>query len=266
MRQPSASDAPPESSRHRPLLEVLTVYGLVCALTWLFKYSPSVLPGMAPYSELAVELAFLAFAVGLARRHPNGMQHYGIDLAGVLSPASEDDPRPAGPFGLYDLARALRKAALPALRELGVALAVCAVIFPLFVVGFVFYREPIGAFRWVPRSDWTSYLATQLLVVAFCEEALFRGFVHTRLHDYWTARRSLLGVKLNLKALVLTSVLFALVHFVALPHPARLAVFFPSLLFGWLRAWRGGIGAAVLVHALSNVLSDVLNRGWLFPS
>ena len=34
------------------------------------------------------------------------------------------------------------------------------------------------------------------------------------------------------------------------------------LLFGWMRAWRGGIGAAALVHALSNVYGDMLARGW----
>ena len=45
--------------------------------------------------------------------------------------------------------------------------------------------------------------------------------------------------------------------------PERLAVAFPALLFGWLRAWRGGIGAALLVHAASNVYADILVRGWL---
>ena len=57
--------------------------------------------------------------------------------------------------------------------------------------------------------------------------------------------------------------LFALVHLATEPHPAKLAVFFPGLLFGWLRAWRGGIGAAIVFHALSNVLAEILVRGWL---
>jgi hypothetical protein len=33
--------------------------------------------------------------------------------------------------------------------------------------------------------------------------------------------------------------------------------------FGWLRALRGGIGAAAGFHALCNLLSDVLARSWL---
>ena len=39
------------------------------------------------------------------------------------------------------------------------------------------------------------------------------------------------------------------------PHPAKLATFFPGLLFGWLRAWRGGIGAAI-AFPLSGCAAD----------
>ena len=56
---------------------------------------------------------------------------------------------------------------------------------------------------------------------------------------------------------------FALIHFASIPDPQRLAVFFPGLLFGWVRAWRGGIGAAMLLHAMSNVLAEMLEKGWL---
>ena len=44
-------------------------------------------------------------------------------------------------------------------------------------------------------------------------------------------------------AILVTSVIFALGHVATLPYAARLAVFFPSLLFGLLRARTGGIGA-----------------------
>jgi membrane protease YdiL (CAAX protease family) len=56
--------------------------------------------------------------------------------------------------------------------------------------------------------------------------------------------------------------LFAIVHFVVDFNPAKLAVFFPALLFGWMRAWRGGIGAAILFHAMCNVYADLLKHGW----
>jgi membrane protease YdiL (CAAX protease family) len=39
-------------------------------------------------------------------------------------------------------------------------------------------------------------------------------------------------------------------------------VFFPSLVFGWLRAKTGGIGAAVLFHAACNIFSAYLSAGY----
>jgi membrane protease YdiL (CAAX protease family) len=46
------------------------------------------------------------------------------------------------------------------------------------------------------------------------------------------------------------------------PLPTRLAVFFPALLFGWLRARTGGIGASLTFHMLCNVYSQALGRGY----
>ena len=89
--------------------------------------------------------------------------------------------------------------------------------------------------------------------------------MQTRLDDHFGRPSSKLFLKLGVHpaSLVLQALLFALVHFVAIHNPARLAVFFPGLLFGVVRAWRGGVGAAIVLHALSNVYSDLLVRGWL---
>ena len=59
---------------------------------------------------------------------------------------------------------------------------------------------------------------------------------------------------------LLTSALFAIGHIVTIPHPARLAVFFPSLLFGWMRRATGGIAAPIAFHAACNLLVDVVAR------
>jgi membrane protease YdiL (CAAX protease family) len=42
----------------------------------------------------------------------------------------------------------------------------------------------------------------------------------------------------------------------------RLAVFFPALLFGWLRARTRGVGAPAMFHVLCNVLASTLERGY----
>jgi len=63
-------------------------------------------------------------------------------------------------------------------------------------------------------------------------------------------------------SVVWTSALFALGHLATEPNPARLAVFFPALVFAWLRLKTGGIGAGVLFHVLCNVFASELGRGY----
>lgn len=246
-----------------PLLEVLLVYAGVTAATAAITHLGAQLPGLEGYQHLLVGGVFLIAAVQLARREKDGMRRFGIDLEGLLEPADPDDERPAGPLGLYDLGRALKRAVPSGLKETGVVLAICAIVFPPFVFGFQLWHEPSRAFAFVLPDDFASFAATQLLVIALPEEAFFRGYVQTRLHDQLGEGRTILGVKVHVGVLVLQAALFAAIHFVSIPHPARLAVFFPALLFGVVRAWRGGIGAAMLLHAMSNVLAEILERGWL---
>jgi membrane protease YdiL (CAAX protease family) len=269
-------DAPTSNARS-PLGEVLLVFTGVTLLTVAVTWLASVLPGLDGYVHLLVGTVFLVTAVHLARRESDqaggrgvedgakvGLARFGIDLAGLLE-AQEGDGNegPAGPLGLFELGRALRRALPSAVREAAAALAVAAVVFPPFVVAFYVYHAPTHPFAWRAPEDLASFALTQLLVVALPEEALFRGYVQTRLSDRWPPTTRLLGVPLDLRVLLLQAALFAVLHFASIPHPARLAVFFPALLFGWMRAWRGGIGAAMLLHALSNLLAEVLVQGWL---
>ncbi len=99
----------------------------------------------------------------------------------------------------------------------------------------------------------------QFILIALPEEILFRGYLQTRLQQLLPQRWRLWGGDLG-PAVILTSVIFALSHLVAIPSGDRLAVFFPSLLFGWLRDRTGSIAGAVVAHALSNVLMQVLLR------
>lgn len=100
---------------------------------------------------------------------------------------------------------------------------------------------------------------TQTLVVALAEELFFRGYLQERLQQLFPAKRKLFGAPFGL-AIVLTSVVFALAHFVGEYRPYRLGPFFPSLLFGWFRARTGSILAAVGFHAYANLLSDTLQQ------
>ena len=64
------------------------------------------------------------------------------------------------------------------------------------------------------------------------------------------------------RALVAQSALFALCHLAVQGNPATLAVFFPGLVFGWLRARTDSIFAGTLFHALCNLYIEVLHRSF----
>jgi hypothetical protein len=242
----------------RPSLrQTVQVYALVCVAVFaVTRLEPLAFVGQ--YVHLVVAAIFLLTAIRLTRGDP---AHYGVALGGLLEPAT--DERPVGPLGLFDLGRAFRKALPSAAVELGVATGVGAVVFPLYAVGFCWWNEPAQDFSLALPPNVLSFAVAQLIVVALPEEAFFRGYVQTALSDLTTKRLRVLGVELAPSAWVLQAALFAAIHFMVEPHPARLAVFFPALLFGWTRAWRGGIGAALTLHAMSNLYSEILARSWL---
>lgn len=251
----------PRLPRH-PAAEALVVYGTVTALTWALTQL-RIIPALAPHVHIGVAVLFLWVSVRMAQREPDGMRRFGIDLAGILEPPDEAE-RPEGLVATArDLLHALRRALPVAARETAVAAALALVIFPPFAVGFYLWHGPEHPFTWHVPEAWVSYALAQLLVVGIPEEMFFRGYLQTRLSDAWASRRRLLGVTLAPGAWITQAALFALMHFAMDLAVVRLAVFFPGLLFGWVRAWRGGIGASAALHAMSNLYSDVLVRGWL---
>ncbi len=158
-------------------------------------------------------------------------------------------------------------------RGVALGLATSAVVLPLFTLGFFGFIEllrhvpnalsgilapyPRGAtfsLRLPPR--FLEHVVDQLLVVALPEEFFYRGYLQARLRDAWPGGRTFLGVRWG-RAFWLTQVLFALGH-LAEPHPYRLGVFFPSLLFGWLKERSRTIVPSMLFHALSNLCVMVL--------
>lgn len=107
------------------------------------------------------------------------------------------------------------------------------------------------------------WIATQFVLVAFPEEYFYRGFVQTRLEQGFEARARERGhtmvVVLGFSpAIVVTSLLFGIGHLVVpvggVLLANRMAVFFPSLLFGWLRRRTDSILAPTIYHAMSNMM------------
>ncbi|MDH5674919.1 MAG: MrtC family glutamic-type intramembrane protease [Myxococcales bacterium] len=221
-------------------------------------------PPLADYEQLAVGLLFLLVAIELSQRQPDGIRRYGLSLGGLLEPPEQT---PEGARGtLVDLLEVSWRALPLAAREMGWALGLALLIFPLYALGFGAYQQwlwPESHFELRVPEGLPTLLLSQVVAVGLPEEAFFRGYLQGRLSDAFKARRRILGAELSLAALLLQAVLFGVIHFAVDLHPARLAVFFPALLFGWLRARRGGIGAALVLHALSNGLAELLAHSWL---
>lgn len=219
----------------RALLTALAVSAVATAASWGLRDS---------IVATAVGGVFLgATWLLILRRRDAEVRKWGLALGGLL----EVPPAP------------LRLTLRDALIALGWAVLLALLIFPAFAVGFARYWN-VRAIAWLPPAKLADAVLGQLVVVALPEEAFFRGYLQTALDRAWGRRIEIFGAHVG-PALLVSSAIFALGHLATVPHPARLAVFFPSLVFGWLRARTGGIGAGVAFHTMCNLLSDGLARG-----
>ena len=143
------------------------------------------------------------------------------------------------------------------------AMVVCFT--PLVFAAPVFWRTALGIataeWRFAWPAGYPEVALSHLLVVALPEEFFYRGYLMGRLDDIFTRRVRLLGAEVGW-SLPLQAVFFALGHFLVDFNPQRLAVFFPALAFGWLRARRGAIGPGIVLHAGSNVFMEILRTGY----
>lgn len=129
------------------------------------------------------------------------------------------------------------------------------VIFPLFFLLGHFWMKivySLDRFRFASFPDY-KFILIQILAVAFPEELYFRGYLQTSLNGFFKPRWNVFGVKLGW-SWILTAMIFAFAHSVITIQWWHFAIFFPALLFGYLREKTGGIIASTLFHALSNIL------------
>lgn len=206
-----------------------------------------------------VGVVFVLAALAGARRGGGPTRRFGFALGGLLADVHDDDTEPGG---LRGLARDLYRALPDAGRQVVAAVLVAAVVLPPFALGFWLWRRPDHPFAFSWGEQPLESAAAQLLVVALPEETFFRGYVQTRLTDAFPANRKLGPVALSFGAVLIQAAMFGAVHIVSDLDPSRLATVFPGLLFGVVRAWRGGIGACIVLHALCNLFASTLARGW----
>lgn len=228
-------------SARRALIAAAAVSAVVTAVSWL-----------APKSVAAtgVGLVFLAATWFLTIRHDDGdARVWGLSLGGLLDREK------------IDWSRLAREAATALLWAGALAL----VFFPPFYFGAKALWHPRHPFSFAWPTSALDDVAGQLFVIALPEEAFFRGYLQTSLEAAWPGKVRFLGAELGAGWIVSCAV-FAVGHVLTAPSPARLAVFFPALVFGYLRARTGGIGAGVVFHAMCNIYSATLGRGFGMPT
>ena len=173
----------------------------------------------------------------------------------------------------------------PLRRGLILGLGFSLIVFPLFAAGYLFFYDVVCASSGALRDlappgmcsrflgwdglhapdldgDFGQFALVQLVVVALPEELFFRGFLHHLLERALPPRRRILGGGIGL-ALIISSLLFALVHLPKYGDPRSLATFFPALVFGWMRSATGSIFAGTVAHASSNLFVRLLDDMFL---
>ncbi len=211
-----------------------------------------------------VQMALVYTLVRLDEHFPlSGVLHAAVGLVFIFLPVLVLDRRgkPYGRYGLKFVARALPADLLWAIG----AMVVCFV--PLVFLSPMFWERAFGVgelvWAFALPEGYPEVAVSHLLVVAVPEEFFYRGYVMGRLDDILPGRVNLLGAKVGL-SLPIQAALFALGHFLIDLNPARLAVFFPALGFGWLRARRGSIVTPIVFHAASNIFMEFLTAGFGF--
>jgi uncharacterized protein len=231
-----AVNAPPSSPR-AGLRRTLSVAAVVTVGAAALSYA---LPDA--WAATGVGFAFLLAAYYLVDADRVG--EFGLALGGLF------EPGPLSPT------RLLRSAAL----ALAAALASGLLIFPFFWFGFRIWWQ-VGDFQPAPLATIANDALGQLLVIALPEEAFYRGYLQTSLERDLGRTVTVLGAKVGW-GVVLTSCIFAFGHLLTELNPSRLAVFFPSLVFGFLRARTKGIGASLVFHAMCNLFSSYLAHSY----
>jgi CAAX protease family protein len=194
-----------------------------------------------------VAFAFLAATWNLVWRHDDAcVRRAGLAFGGLLIPGPID-------------ARALFRNVCHALGW-GIGMSAIVAV-PFFVAWRLWWGSRLAFALNVRPGQALDESLGQLLMIALPEEVFYRGYLQSRLNEAWPPRWHVLGAVVG-PGLLACATIFALGHIATVQLPARLAVFFPALLFGWLRARTGGVGASIVFHAFCNLYSQALGRGF----
>jgi membrane protease YdiL (CAAX protease family) len=145
----------------------------------------------------------------------------------------------------------------------GQLLIVSLIVLPVFGLAYILYYGWWRGAAIAPSlpARWGLMVAYQLLYVGFPEELFFRGYLQQRFDDAFGRPYRFFGASWG-PGLLLANALFAGGHLLVTGDAARLSVFLPGLLFGWLLARTDALIAPMLFHGLCNVALFTL-QAWV---
>lgn len=162
--------------------------------------------------------------------------------------------------------RELKRILVEALREAGLVKCpgcylnlrfVLAMLAGMLVLWLMHERLPVFS----AQHEFDGALLVSIIVwQPLIEELLFRGIVQGQLLNYQWARHSVCKIT---TANMITSALFVGLHMLSTPSLWSLAIFIPSLLFGYFRDAFGSVYPAMCLHSAYNfmVIAGLLISG-----
>jgi len=122
----------------------------------------------------------------------------------------------------------------------------CLLLGPLSWWGITYF-QPMRADLGFPAVAWYQFVLI-ILVYPLLEEIVFRGLLLELLAKRFVQRYGLLSV-----ANLLTSLVFVLAHLIYSDWIWALLVFFPSIVFGYLKERHQSLLSPILMHGFYNV-------------
>lgn len=141
--------------------------------------------------------------------------------------------------------------------SLWILILVSFLLFPLFLVGNHLFQTHFLHTHYFPLKDHSKLYNAfffHLFLVALPEEFFFRGYFLSRMQQVFKGGPKFFGVRMGI-GFFLTSGLFALSHSLIEFQIWHILIFFPGLIFGWLKEKTGGLTAPILFHAFCNLCS-----------
>jgi membrane protease YdiL (CAAX protease family) len=211
---------------------------------------------LAPLAPWGSQVAFLIcmayqlyIPLWLISREGSSYRAYNLHCFGLFEPEVKTDWS------------ALRQSLVQTLKISAITFVPYIVIHHLSQMAFALHYGFNTEFSLSVPNDMVQIVLTNLLLVALPEEIFYRGFLQTRFLRAWPNQTFFLTLPVG-RAIVTTSLIFALGHFVGEYNLSRLLPFFPAFVFSALAYRSGSIMGAVIYHALCNTLSEVLYNSY----